>query len=315
MMHTTTLSQSQEASFVAPARILVATDLTDGDHLVPHAVAQAKTTGARVTLVHAVAPAEALPMEGGYVVRLDPTILDEAARLQLEKLARRIELEGVSCDISVEFGFAADVIREEAKSVHATRLIMGSHGRGKWGKLILGSVAEKLLGSISIPIFVVGPHALPTDHAVPQRILHPVSLIGDYRKSLDLALGLADSYKAELTLLHVLDRNVENNNPARTLTWAENRLMSLIPATDVRGNIHAQAVCGRLVEETLIAAEKTNADWIVLGVDGNAHLPFKNSKAYEVIASANCCVLTLRHDPHPVEAINTSPAQFDRVFV
>ncbi len=65
-MQPTNLSPSQIAAFVTPAHILVATDLTDGDFLVPHVVGQAKASGARVTLVHAILPANAFPMESGY---------------------------------------------------------------------------------------------------------------------------------------------------------------------------------------------------------------------------------------------------------
>lgn len=55
----------QEVPFVAPGRILVATDLTDDDYLVPHAVAQARASNARVTLLHAILPARSISVEAG----------------------------------------------------------------------------------------------------------------------------------------------------------------------------------------------------------------------------------------------------------
>src|SRR5271163_2127757 len=129
-MQPTTTAQSQISAFVNPARILVATDLTDGDYLVPHAVAQAKASGARVMLVHAVLSASAFPLPAGYAPYPDEAMCGRQARQQLEGMARQIEQQGVSCDIFFQHGSAADVINYKVKTTRAMRLIMGSHGRG-----------------------------------------------------------------------------------------------------------------------------------------------------------------------------------------
>jgi nucleotide-binding universal stress UspA family protein len=299
-MISTILSTSQEAAFIKPARILVATDLTDIDYLLPHAIAQAKACGASLTFIHAVVPVNAYPIEAGYSPYPEPAEIDKNVRAELAKLAAAVEHEGISCDTSVDFGFGADAIREKVKSTGATRLIIGCRGHGKWGQLVLGSVSNELLGSVSIPIFVVGPHAAVTPaHTKPQRILHPISLNGDYKKSFAIAAGLADCYQAELTLLHVDDPEVEKEiNPARTLAWTQTAMMSLLPTGTAGGHpVHVQAVCGSVVTETLEAAAKANADWIVLGVEGpHGYLPFRNNIASKVIAAATCCVLIVRHD-------------------
>jgi nucleotide-binding universal stress UspA family protein len=305
-MQPATLSSTQIAAFVKPARILVATDLTDGDFLAPHVVGQAKATGAKVTLIHAILPANSFPMESGYAPYPDEKIIDRDAHLALQGIARQIELQGVPCDIHLAHGFAADVIRGEMERSGATRLIMGTHGRGKWGQLVLGSVANELLGNVKVPVFVAGPHASPTiDHVTPYRILHPVSLIGDYKKSFEIALSLAKSYGAQLTLLHVLDLETEANVSdvtARSLTWAETALHNLIPEDNLEPPIKVRALCGKLVEGILNAATETNADWIVLGVDGKfPSLPFQNTAAYQVIAGANCGVLAVHHDSRVLE--------------
>jgi nucleotide-binding universal stress UspA family protein len=307
-MEPTTLSSTQEAAFISPTQILVATDLTDGDYLVPHVIAQAKASHARVTLIHAILPTDTFPLEAGYVPYLDETVMEREVRVVLTDIARKIEREGIFCDVSFKHGFPADVVRETINNTGATRLIMGSHGRGKLGQLALGSVANQLLGSVAIPVFVVGPHALAAaDNVVPKRILHPVSLAGDYRKSADLALTLAQSYGAELTFLHVLDRDVEQTvNRERTLTWAKNALMALVPKSGgLALPVNARAIYGRLVEEILSAATQTGADWIVLGVNKEvSSLPFRDSNAYKVIVAAKCGVLTIHHNPQGTEEEN-----------
>jgi nucleotide-binding universal stress UspA family protein len=304
-MISTIFSPSQEAIFIKPARILVATDLTDVGYLLPHAIAQAKACGAKLTFVHAIVPANAYPMEAGCSPYPDPSEIDQTVQIELAKLVTAVEREGISCETSVDFGFGADVICEKIKSTGATRLIMGSRGHGKWGQLVLGSVSNELLGSVSIPIFVVGPHAAVTAaHTRPQRILHPISLNGDYKRSLAVAAGLADWYQAELTLLHVEDREMEKEiNPARTLAWDETSMMSLLPTVPEGGHpVHVKAVCGSVITETLEAATKANADWIILGVEsGHGYVPFRNNIAYKVIAAATCCVLVVRHDSPRLE--------------
>jgi len=304
-MQPTTFSHSQVSAFVNPARILVATDLTDGDYLVPHAVAQAKASGACVMLIHAVLPANAFSMAAGCAPYPDEMMVDREVQLQLQGMARQIERQGVSCEIFFKHGFAAEVIAYKLKTTRAARLIMGTHGRGRLGQFALGSVAKELLGSVDVPVFVVGPHALDAaDQATPRRILHPVSLIGDYKKSAEIAFELARTYNAQLTLLHVLAPDAEPTvNRERSLVWSEKALLALLAnGQGLTTSIQARATHGNVVEEVLNAATQTNADWIVLGVDGGFQpLPLQNSTAYKVIAAADCPVLAIRHEPNNVK--------------
>jgi nucleotide-binding universal stress UspA family protein len=197
-------------------------------------------------------------------------------------------------------GFASDVVREALSDTGATQLIMGTHGRGKLGQFALGSVANELLKTVNVPIFAVGPRALASlDHAVPRKILHPVSLDGACQKSIDFALDVAQVYGAELTLLHVMSPDAtRSNNSERTLTWARNAMLAMTPqGVPFVPPIQTMASCGRLVEEILSAANRTQADWIILGVDGDYPMwSLKDSTAYKVLAAATCPVFAVRHE-------------------
>jgi nucleotide-binding universal stress UspA family protein len=291
------------SALVAPKRILVATDLTDGDCLIPHAVAQAKACGAEVTLLHAILPAETMPLDAGTIAYVDWEKTERDIETAMLALAHRFEEQGVRCSISVSHGFAADVVEEEIKNTHATRLIMASHGRGKWGQFMMGSVANQLLGKVNVPVFVVGPHSTHcAGHARPSRILHPVSLTGDYKRGVELAIELARSFHAELTLLHVPDRDVETSiHPGCTLTWAENLFATLVPKDpdgEPRPAIEVRVAFGNVVDEIRKEAVRNDSDWIVLGVEeGFPFWPLKDSTAYKVISVADCPVLAVRHDP------------------
>jgi nucleotide-binding universal stress UspA family protein len=301
-------------TLAAPDRILVATDLTDTDCLVSHAVAQARASGAQVTLVHAIAPSDVVAMDGAVIPYVDKAKIFRDVRVMLHGVARQFELQGITCDTAVRDGVPCDVIREEISRINATRLIMGTHGRAKLGQLTLGSVAHDLIAEVPIPVFVVGPHARDSvRHVTPRRILHPVSLIGEYRESLNLALEIAQEYKAELILLHVLDRNVNQSiDPERIVSWAKKALDALIPnATNPVSLVETRVTSGKLAEEILKAAVETDADWIVLGADGGLRSWFfPESAAYKMVAAAPCPVLTLRHEPTQTEVVNLEEVHF-----
>jgi nucleotide-binding universal stress UspA family protein len=299
-------NRSKKCTLATPERILVATDLRDTDYVVPYAIAQAKACGAQVTLVHALPPSDVVPMDGAMIRYVDKTKIVGDVRVMLSGVARQFESQGVSCDTAVRDGIARNVIPEELSRTDATRLIMGTHGRGKLGQLILGSVAHDLITETNVPVFVVGPHARDSvHHATPRKILHPVSLMGDYRECFHLALAIAQSYGAELILLHILDQHLNASmDPARTIAWANRALNALIPdGTEPAPPILTTVTSGKVAEEILKAAAQTGADWIVLGAEGRAPFwSFDQSAAYKVLIAADCPVLTLRHEPSRTEA-------------
>jgi nucleotide-binding universal stress UspA family protein len=297
-----------------PDRILVATDFTDMDYLMPHIVFQAKKSGAEVTLVHATLPSDLISVEATGVPYNNSWKIDRDVRMALLEIARKLQSNGIACESRAQHGNAREVILSELHRIKATRLILGSHGRGKLGQLVLGSVAHELLSHVDIPTFVVGPHARnASQHVTPRKILHPVSLVGDYKRSFRLALDIAQAYNAELTLLHVLDRHLEESiNPQRTIEWATHALEALIPnATDLVPRILTQVTSGKLTTEILEQANRIGSDWIVLGSNGSFHpWSLKETAAYQVLVAANCPVLMLRHEPYRSNARNLEEVHF-----
>ncbi len=311
-MQNSTAHRFHTLNFAAPERILVATDLTDCDYLVPYVVAQAKASNARVTLVHAIAPANSFPAEAGAMPYLDREGIDRDARAVLLKMSSQIEAHGIVCNIDLQHGFASDVVREALLDTGATRLIVGTHGRGKLGQFALGSVANELLKTVEVPIFAVGPGVLNSaDHATPRKVLHPVSLVGDFQKSVDFAVDLAQSYGAELTLLHVMTPEFGSKGSERSLTWARNALSELVPGgAELAKPVQFITVYGKVTEEILNAATHIAADWIVLGVDSDFPAwSLKDSMAYKVLAAATCPVCTIRHEPAVAEKVTVKAAK------
>lgn len=296
-------SSSANGVMAAPDHILVATDLTDFEYLMPHVVAQAQASGASVTLVHAVLPSDYVPSAPEAIPYVDKATIIHDAQVTLRSMASQIESRGITCDTAVRDGAPSEMIQSEIGRTRATRLILGTHGRNKFSQLILGSVALQIIPRVTIPIFLVGPHARDAvQHAAPRKILHPVSLLGNYQASAAFALELAHMYRAELTFLHVLDSDVaEEVNPQRTVEWAKQALKTLTPdGTALLPPVRTQVTTGKVAQEILKIADRIDADWIVLGADaGHRHWPFNESTTYKVVAKSTRPVLTLRHEPHP----------------
>jgi nucleotide-binding universal stress UspA family protein len=284
---------------VRPTRILVATDFTDREKLVPHVIAQAQATGADVILVHAITP-EPPPFTegGGFFFPAEPRD-DRFDGDLLAEMAEQIEAQGVKCTTVLKHGYPRGIIQAAIDEKSGLRLIMGSHGRGKLAQFALGSVAGQLLGRVEIPLFIVGPHCAGcSDQARPKRILHPVSMNGEYRRGVEIAMELARMYGAEVTMLHVTDRETERAmNEGLALSWAEKIFDDLNPEEGkTRPSVKVSVAFGERVQHICGQATSLKTDWIVMGVDeGHDFWPLMETTAYRTLAAVNCPVFIFRH--------------------
>jgi nucleotide-binding universal stress UspA family protein len=281
-----------------PDRIMVATDLTDLESLLPHAIIQARTYNAPVTFVHAISAMVAASVASTERVGEDPLRLIKDVRHALQDFVKRVELESIPCSTAVRIGSASEVIREQLLLPGSARIIMGTHGRGKLRQLALGSVAHALIAKGDVSILIVGPHAREnSQHVTPRHILHPVSFLGEYKVGARLAFDLAKQFDAELTLLHVLDPGDQDCvNPGRMIAWATDVLQNLVPnAQEHTVPTHIKVVSGKVADQILRVARASNSDWIILNTDeGTATGVFNESRAFEVLAASECPVLTFR---------------------
>ena len=290
---------SANRAFVVPDRILVATDLADTDYLIPHAVAQARACGAALTLVHVIPPGETAALNTGAISPEDAAALTREATRQLESVAARIREDGIPCEISVVHGFPREHIPAIAREIKAGRIVIGTHGRRHLKRLFLGSVAVEILRAADVPVCTIGPHAHEaSSFGAPRRILHPVSLCAGYEESARMAIELAEFYRADITLLHVLSRDVQTQHDSdRIVEWTKSEMQRIIPdEAPLWSHPTVQVEIGDTVEEVLNVATEMNADLIVLGVNSDVGfwLIHGDNTVYNIIAGARSPVLTIR---------------------
>ena len=83
------------------------------------------------------------------------TVVREAEEY-LETVAARLRKEGVpGVKTSVWYGAAAPGILEVARMTKPDVIVMSTHGRRKFGRLLFGSVTESVLRDTQTPIFLI----------------------------------------------------------------------------------------------------------------------------------------------------------------
>jgi universal stress protein A len=81
----------------------------------------------------------------------------EAARKNLSLIVEELQKEGISPTIDVIEGTPADEILDYIKTKNIDLVIMGTHGRSGVARLMMGSVAEKVVRQSGAPVLVVSP--------------------------------------------------------------------------------------------------------------------------------------------------------------
>ena len=103
-------------------------------------------------------------------------------------------------------GDAAQSILDCARENNADVIVVGTHGRSGLGKILMGSVAERVFRQSPVPVMTVGPHLHhPGRGFVPRNILLAADFTPASERAARYACALAREHNAKLTMLHVLD--------------------------------------------------------------------------------------------------------------
>jgi nucleotide-binding universal stress UspA family protein len=283
--------------------ILVATDLSDTERLMPFAVQQAESTGARLLLLHVLATSESMAVDAVGMPYYDPAGAVETAGNLLQTWCTVARTRNIACEAMVREGNAAQQVIATARQFLADRIFLGTRSRSKMSKLLLGSVAEQVLRSAHIPVITVGPEAhLPVDVAAQEGIvLHATTLREASRPSAALACKIASSMDRPLVLLHILPPKDEwepKGLPvgADSLALRELRIIAEQTGCGCTMPIEPHVVHGNPAIEILAEATTRHAALIVLGAtQRNVFQNFTRDRTiYKVLAHARCPVLTLR---------------------
>ena len=138
-------------------KILVPTDFSEASKAaLLYAEELALLTKAELVLLHICA---AVPFPVPYAPDLAPTELyeelDAETSRMLENLASPLTRHGVQVRCHQVTGEPEAQILEVAERTHADMIVIGTHGRNGYRRMLLGSVAEHVVRAAKIPVLTV----------------------------------------------------------------------------------------------------------------------------------------------------------------
>jgi len=295
-------------------QILCPTDLSESSQpALSYSAAFASWYGSRLQILHVVPTFDAIavpPSElAGPVQVLYPSSREEV----IAELRRQAEASGaaaVNPDIEAVEGDPVTKIVDRALASSADLVVVGSHGRSGFNRLLHGSIAEQVLLKAPCPVLTVPPRApgeAPADLLF-RRILCAMDFSPAALQALGFALDLGRQAGGSVLVIHSLEWLAEEEPRTEShfnvgeyrgylMKDAQERLDGLLDAESRTWcEIENVVTVGRAYRQILHTAAERSADLIVMGAQGRGGvgLALNGSTTHQVVRSAQCPVLTVR---------------------
>jgi nucleotide-binding universal stress UspA family protein len=287
-------------------RILCPTDFSECSRTaVKHAMALARAYRSEIIALHVapVLPRWDLPAIGESELAPAPV-----QRMLEQFLSPALEL-GLATSVRVAEGGAAHEILRQARESDVDLVVMGTHGRGGFRRLVVGSVSEDVLRKAPCPVLTVREAtALERPSRPPfRKVLCPIDFSPAASRAVRHALALAEAPGVDLTLLHVIQPQIDSEIQKRVhfdtdeywrqLEGEALMRMDALVLPHVRGHCRVRLLTriGSAGEEIVRFAARDGADLVVMGVHGRSALRLTvfGAVAQEVVRAAACPVLTI----------------------
>ena len=291
---------------IFPTRILFATDGSKASELASTtAVGLAKITGSELHVVH-VGPAVPEHFEPTDV---EPARTEQGARKVLAEQVKKIEnVGGTVTQSHLRMGGAAEEVVNLAEELDAGLVVLGSRGRGRITRLVMGSVADSIARHVHFPVMVTRWKAV----AFPAKILVATDGSEEANLAIRTAADLAARTSSELHVTHV-GRMLTHGAPVGVNVGAlpagsqelldkeaKELLESQVERLREAGEsvVEAHLVSGRADEEIIVLAEQIGADLLVMGSRslGGVRRALVGSVSDSVARHAHCPVMIVRKE-------------------
>ena len=287
-------------------QILCPTDLSEPSiRSLTYAAAFARWYEARLTVLHVVPTFEPITAVQVVFPMSRDEVLDE-----MRRITDKAGMGSIHPRLSAHEGDPARNIVDQALEIAADLVVMGTHGRSGFERLLIGSVAEKVLRKAPCPVLLVPPHVTaktPPDVSF-RHIMCPMDFSPSALQALGLALDLARQSDGVVTVLHALEWLAEDEPREYThfnvpeyrrylIDDARQRLQALVSEESRTWTaIEDRVVLGRPYREILRVAADSGTDLIVMGAQGRGGLGLTlfGSTTQQVVRAATCPVLTVR---------------------
>jgi nucleotide-binding universal stress UspA family protein len=296
------------------SRILYPVDLsTPVHHGLAPAGELARRTGAELLLAHAI------DFPYPYMSQVSVTFdveryygeMEAAVQSRLDEAAAQVP-DGVPTRTIILRGNPARRIVELATDESVDVIVMPTHARRGFERLLVGSVTEKVSRLSEVPVLTIPPTDEPATGLEVGKILFPTDFSAPADSALDEALDIAEEFGADLLMLHVV--TIGDGDPANP-DWAFPAIppehveqVERVAADELESRGHRTpdrvSVTTRLVRgfdpatEVARVAGEEDADVIVMATHGHTGLmhALLGSTTGKVIRLSPCPVWTVRAD-------------------
>lgn len=314
-------------------RILCPIDFSESsERAVHHAVGLARWYRADIDALHVL---PILPMIWGAPPTVSPETLEpiapETFSAAMEVLLSPARESGVRTAVHLREGDAPREIVSYAGTHDIDLIVMGTHGRRGLERLVLGSVAERVLRKANCPVLTVCHARAQTAIAMSpfHRILCPVDFSPHSLRALDYALSLAQEGNADISVLYVNDpyyrRAVPDQAAGTVMDYARfleadlrERLDRVVPRSAREWcRLREIVQTGRVWEEIVAVADDAEAELIVMGVHGRGafDIALFGSNTHQVVRRATCPVLTIAGQPARQERKKVDAQSWEKIVI
>lgn len=258
---------------------------------------------------------EALATEGGYdAFDRERDLYRAELRNELRIEADRLREDGYTVAIEVRFGDPAQAIIDYVNDTDVDLVAMATHGRSGLGRLVLGSVAERVLRGVGVPVLLMRSAPALEESATPGELLAKslgnggkltITAVTDDSKyghrAVNLAADLTEMLDAELVLLVSIDERKGPEHGHKVMQDACKLVQHLEPRPV------AEPVVGYPDEEVLQYVAKHPVDLLVIGA-------FQDRGAGPLTAIGPTAQRIVQHAPTSVLVTKGRTAQFRRLL-
>jgi nucleotide-binding universal stress UspA family protein len=314
-------SLQEDSHVVEFAHILCPTDLSDPSvRPLTYAAALARWSSARLTALHVVPTFDPMSVRSTEIAGAMHTVYPVSRDEVIQQLTQVTQAAGAADGdlvLATEAGDPAATIIDQAVAIPADLVVMGTHGRSGFERMMLGSVAEKVLRKAPCPVMMIPPHVTavrPDDVQFPN-VLCPIDFSPASMQAFGVALNFARQTNGTVTLLHVIEWLAEHDPRAyagfdvsayrqHLADDATERMQALETGQKSVSRQEVVAV-GRAHREILRAATESSASLIVMGAQGRGGigLTLFGSTTQQVVREATCPVMAVRAVDFPESSL------------
>ena len=299
-------------------RILFATDFSDSSaHAFHVSLTWAAMCNATLDIVHVLSVLHEVDLDAA-VANLYIREQEKAAKSKLESLI--LEAQKTLPDVHSHLleGMQADEITKFALASRSDLIITGTHGWTGFDRVMMGSVAERVIHQAPCPVLSVreikdtkgqsstdGP-SITTSANVPKHILLPVDFSDCSLDAYEFVDNLEKNFDASITLIHALEPlsyslDFTLSHPLEDRQHRENvkaRITQLVEAMTRQGLTANYVIKSKPASEAIIeTVAEIGADLIVMGTHGRQGL--------RRLIMGNVAAAILRQSPVPVMTVKS----------